>query len=274
MYTCSLCDFKTTDANWNKLLYHIDSRHPEHGEKRFACSNCNKTFIYEASTRIHRTQRKCGVNIEKHPHVCELCGSNFGHKSKLNEHMLLKHSNSDDKTKLVCEKCGFSTVSKHKLRDHIRAKHEVEKHRKCPYCDYRSEQKQKIHFHIDIKHPESGQKNFFCDKCQMGFIYQQTCTHHMKFKCKLSGYVRPGETRQKLGLTCGYCDAVFNSDYRAKIHYKAKHPGKPILAKGFKKYNCAYCTDFFFTEESLNCHLNLTHGLKTEKNYCKKCKQP
>ena len=87
----------------------------------------------------------------------------------------------------VCEKCGFSTVSKHKLRDHIRAKHEVEKHRKCPYCDYRSEQKQKIHFHIDIKHPESGQKNFFCDKCQMGFIYQQTCTHHMKFKCKHSG---------------------------------------------------------------------------------------
>ena len=87
----------------------------------------------------------------------------------------------------VCEKCGFSTVSKHKLRDHIRAKHEVEKHRKCPFCDYRSEQKQKIHFHIDIKHPESGQKNFFCDKCQMGFIYQQTCTHHMKFKCKLSG---------------------------------------------------------------------------------------
>ena len=82
-------------------MYHIDSRHPEHGEKRFACGNCNKAFIYEASTRIHRTQRKCGVNIEKHPHVCELCGSNFGHKSKLNEHMLLKHSNSDDKTKLV-----------------------------------------------------------------------------------------------------------------------------------------------------------------------------
>ena len=99
--------------------------------------------------------------------------------------------------------------------------------------------------------------------------------HNLIFSTTLlSGYVRPGETRQKLGLTCGYCDAVFNSDYRAKIHYKAKHPGKPILAKGFKKYNCAYCTDFFFTEESLNCHLNLTHGLKTEKNYCKKCKQP
>ena len=84
-----------------KLLYHIDARHPEHGEKKYLCTKCNRGFIYEASTRIHRTQHKCGANVEKHPHVCELCGSNFGHKSKLNEHMLLKHTNADDKTKLV-----------------------------------------------------------------------------------------------------------------------------------------------------------------------------
>ena len=77
------------------------------------------------------------------------------------------------KTKLVCEKCGFSTISKHKLRSHIREKHEIEKHKKCPYCEYSSHQSTKILIHIDIKHPETGEKQFQCDKCNTTFIYEQ-----------------------------------------------------------------------------------------------------
>ena len=38
--------------------------------------------------------------------------------------------------------------------------------------------------------------------------------------------MRPGEARMNLGLTCDYCNEVFNSDYRAKNHYKSKHPGR------------------------------------------------
>ena len=127
---------------------------------------------------------------------------------------------------MVCEKCGFSTISKHKLRSHIREKHEIEKHKKCPYCEYSSHQSTKILIHIDIKHPETGEKQFQCDKCNTTFIYEQSYVNHTKFKCKFSSYVRPGETRMKLGLTCDYCNEVFNSDYRAKNHYKSKHPGR------------------------------------------------
>merc|ERR1712241_538942 len=76
------------------------------------------------------------------------------------------------------------------------------------------------------------------------------------------------------GLNCDYCNEVFNSDYRAKNHYKSKHPGKPIIAKDHEKHHCNLCTEFFLTKDSLNCHLNLDHGMKTEKNFCRDCKQP
>ena len=40
----------------------------------------------------------------------------------------------------------------------------------------------------------------------------------------------------KLGLNCDYCNEVFNSDYRAKNHYKSKHPGRErvIILSGEK----------------------------------------
>ena len=49
-------------------------------------------------------------------------------------------------------------------------------------------------------------------------------------------------------------------------------PGKPIIAQ--EKHQCNLCTEFFLTKESFDCHLNLDHGLKTDKNFCRDCKQP
>ena len=43
------------------------------------------------------------------------------------------------------------------------------------------------------------------------------------------------------------------------------------MAEGHTKYRCYDCNDFFFLQDELDCHLNLQHGVKTEKNYCKKC---
>ena len=39
------------------------------------------------------------------------------------------------------------------------------------------------------------------------------------------------------------------------------------------KFYSPECNDFFFKNEDLECHLNLEHGVKTDKNWCKKCKQ-
>ena len=70
------------------------------------------------------------------------------------------------------------------------------------------------------------------------------------------------------------CDEVFNGSKRAKHHYQTWHPSLPIVAEGYHKFLCDKCNDFFFIEDELQCHLNLDHGVKTEKNYCKRCNHP
>ena len=60
------------------------------------------------------------------------------------------------------------------------------------------------------------------------------------------------------------------STKRVKTHYQNWHPNLPIIAEDVKKYKCYQCIDFFFLQEELDCHLNLQHGVKTDKNYCKR----
>ena len=35
---------------------------------------------------------------------------------------------------------------------------------------------------------------------------------------------------------------------------------------------CSECSEFFYLDQELEAHLNLEHGFKTDKNYCKKCR--
>ena len=48
---CSYCDYKHT--SWANLKYHIDCKHPEHGEQKYFCEQCSKGFIYESSCKLH-----------------------------------------------------------------------------------------------------------------------------------------------------------------------------------------------------------------------------
>ena len=276
--TCKFCVLNTGyGISWNKLLYHTDLRHGEEQgyEKKHFCPKCNKGFAFESSKMIHLRENHKPV-VEKPILVCETCGKNFNGNSsgrqKMKEHMLMIH-NFEGKTKLVCEKCGYSTISKEKMRDHARKKHEIEKHKKCPYCEYSNYRMRRILIHIDNKHPETGEKQFQCEKCQATFIYEQSFINHRSFKCRFSDNVkRSKENKMKLSITCDYCEEVFTSDHWAKHHYKSKHPGKPIIGKQFDKHFCNLCNEFFFIKESLDCHLNLEHGVKTDKNFCKHCK--
>ena len=43
---------------------------------------------------------------------------------------------------------------------------------------------------------------------------------------------------------------------------------KPIIVDGHKRFNCEKCSEFFFIPDELECHLNLDHGMKTEKKFC------
>ena len=80
----------------------------------------------------------------------------------------------------VCDMCTFSTPSKIRLNKHIRVKHNVENHKQCPHCEYRTPYNQKLYIHIDGKHPDHGEKTFFCDHCSKSYIFEASLKKHLE----------------------------------------------------------------------------------------------
>ena len=68
--------------------------------------------------------------------------------------------------------------------------HRQEKHKKCPYCEYRVGVIRRMHIHIDSKHPEHDEKNFACHHCSRRFIFENS------LKCHLDN-VKNGPKRKK-----------------------------------------------------------------------------
>ena len=115
---CSYCDdYKTEKKGWYRLKEHIDKKHPDSGEKKHFCDQCNQGFIFFHSLNRHKATHN--------KHVCYICGAEYIASQNLKEHMLVKH-NSKDATSIVCEICGFSTISRQKLSLHISRTHKPE----------------------------------------------------------------------------------------------------------------------------------------------------
>jgi hypothetical protein len=51
------------------------------------------------------------------------------------------------------------------------------------------------------------------------------------------------------------------------------HGSKPILDENHEKFKCSHCRDIFLFEHEFDRHKNLAHGIKTDKNYCARCKE-
>ena len=166
---CSLkCDFKT--KVWANLRVHIDSCHPKFGEKKILCDLCGKGFNFKESCKRHKLQ-----NHQKK--FCDICGKECFNKQSLKDHLSSKHA--IDEITLTCNYCPFTTNSQGSLKSHTIAKHKVDKHKQCPYCEYHSPMINRIHVHIDSRHPEHDKKNFSCNHCSRHFIYEASLKAHL-----------------------------------------------------------------------------------------------
>ena len=180
--TCCYCNWKTPMYNnWQPTLqFHIDSKHPEHGEKKFFCNLCPKSFIWEKNLKGHIRGQHNKVPTK---HVCEICAIEYVSLASMNEHKQKEHP-SPDATNFVCDVCAFSTFSSYKLKRHRYIKHEYEKHKVCPHCEFKSPYQKTMCNHIDAKHPEHGEKKFFCEYCGKGFIFKATLLDHPVQYCR------------------------------------------------------------------------------------------
>ena len=177
-FCCSKCNKRL--SSWPLLKLHIDSKHPEHGEKKFFCNLCPKSFIWEKNLKGHIRGQHNKVPTK---HVCEICAIEYVSLASMNEHKQKEHP-SPDATNFVCDVCAFSTFSSYKLKRHRYIKHEYEKHKVCPHCEFKSPYQKTMCNHIDAKHPEHGEKKFFCEYCGKGFIFKATLLDHPVQYCR------------------------------------------------------------------------------------------
>jgi len=63
-YKCPHCDYQTQKRH--SLHVHIDSKHPDHDQKKIFCSHCSMSFIFEGSLKKHmENQRTMAKNRAK-----------------------------------------------------------------------------------------------------------------------------------------------------------------------------------------------------------------
>ena len=137
---CPFCDYKSLQS-WQSLKYHIDYRHSDMGEKKYFCDTCSEGFIYEDSVKIHKDTKHL-------KHVCHICGMEYTSASGLKEHMIIEHRIGSETKNWICETCAYSAPTKKSLQIHNARKHALDKHKKCPHCDYHTNAMHQMHVHI------------------------------------------------------------------------------------------------------------------------------
>ena len=257
---CLYCDYFAKDLA--SLKIHIDNKHQEHSKSKYFCDLCQRGFIFDTSLKKHQDLHKSYAKQKGLLRICDICGQKY-HSAGLKEHMRQKHPKNDAKT-FICEVCGFSAITAALLARHKYRKHQVEKHKKCPHCEFKASCSQKIKIHVDRNHSEHYEQKLSC-ACGKKFIYDQSLKQHSSYECIHSKYRKEKKVFDKhkriLQIPCCYCEKVFNNSYSAKNHYKKDHLNQPILFEGsLKKYSCDECEDFFFSDKELKEHLYRNHG--------------
>ena len=162
---------------------------------------------------------------------CDTCNKNFS-KKYFDKHMqkfhtklqleskenqsanLLKTEQNLKKSIYRCRMCIFESSNEILLQNHITEEnHQGNIGRKqkvsCPYCDYKGSSLHEIKFHVDAKHQDHGEKNYFCDKCNRGFIFESSYKKH--------NYLRH---KKQVNRWCEICDLHVTS---LKTHIVENH---------------------------------------------------
>ena len=286
-YECQLCDMKYSGKS--QLSVHIKRKHtPEEknfGQKPiydkdalFSCHICQISFLQRKYYRRHIIR----INPDgKKLFKCCACDKKFTFPDGIRSHMrhielvhdvhIKRQQNSETH---ICDQCGFPAKSSRSLILHVRQKHNSENlsesdglpktnKKKCPHCDYEAKN---LNLHIDRKHPEHGEKNFLCDKCDESFIFKSSFAYHVKFSCKSSEDCKINRAKRngKNKLVCTKCGKVYSSTTDLKRHMNSFH----LKLKPFK---CTKCPAAFTREGSLQYHIKTLHENNYGEHSCSQC---
>lgn len=215
-YTCPFCD-ENFDRN-EHLKLHVQT-HAYNGF--FNCPHCAKGFKEYNQVRKHIR----GFHSMKDYH-CLHCSKVFPRPDKLKLHML-RHSDQKD---FLCANCGKQFKRKDKLKEHMSRMHNPERELRNKL---NAGTPKKTPFKPKIPPSEMNAFTFKCRLCALGFKRRGMLVNHL---AKRHPAVPP-DTVPELNLPivkpnrnyfCAYCEKVYKSSSKRKIHILKNHPGGSV----------------------------------------------
>ncbi|XP_067000699.2 oocyte zinc finger protein XlCOF6 isoform X1 [Anabrus simplex] len=308
-FRCSVCNksFRTED----RLLFHqqfhegvtplhcqpcaktfpYESRHYQHwkfihnGEKPFACSECDKTYIkrslLEAHQRLHTGERPFECNLchkrfhdkptlkshsmtHSKPFQCDHCGKCFSKQTELKKHQLVHKSSYEKPRPYQCEYCQKYFVAKNVLVVHLRM-HTGEKPYLCITCGERFSHITALNKHERV---HSDERPFSCHLCDCSFKFKAELDSHVRrhtggrpYICDIceKRFITEGVFRRhrkihigKRPFKCDVCGRAFRRLYVLTEH-KRIHTGE-------KPHSCDMCEKHYRLKQELLKHKKTQHG--------------
>ncbi|RZC32448.1 zinc finger protein 271-like [Asbolus verrucosus] len=241
-FLCPVCltDF-TSLKSYEK---HVEN---QHGEKHFACDDCNKFFKNSYQLCIHNYN----IHSTDKLYRCVLCSFTTKHLKSLRPHLKHKH---EDEFKYRCEVCnrGFASATwyeEHKNFHTGAMPFECEIcFKSFPYTRYLIAHKKNMHPEVQSVSPASHE----CDICHKRFAHKKSLVLHVR-----------GHTGENTVL-CEMCGKSLSSSEHLKQHIR--------IHTGYKPHTCSVCGKSFAKKCNLTLHERVHSGEKPYVcNTCGKC---
>ncbi len=146
-FACSKCD--KTFLYKRNLAYHMKQAHD--ARQNFPCNVCDKVFHWKSAFKSHVDR----IHLKTTQVKCDICDQICGDKSNLAWHIKFKHINWRPEN---CDTCEKSFTTRQELKKHIKSVHEEEKRDvECPHCNKKFTQANSRNRHIRQFHTNSSQ---------------------------------------------------------------------------------------------------------------------
>ena len=277
--SCEFCGFSTKgEKQRRELRIHHDSVH-------FICSLCGNRHVLKSDLKVHLKKthiEKCGF------FVCGIGGCE--HREKIET---LKNGEIDAKfpnlfihirkqhctLKYSCNVCKMQVTTVAFPRDHLSTEHNVETairpHKKCPTCDFVTQNKSKLMKHVKAVHLWEHLKFSSFDfetiimnsetlkKHKENQRNKKLHCRHCSYKAKKTYHIQRHELTHSdvADYICDQCDFRTKTPQSLKVHslYHEKAP----------KFICDQCQYTSFNNANFSTHRKTKHG--TTQHKCDQC---
>ena len=222
-YDCPICH-----AGFNQLAQLKEHTLAHMVNGMFTCPECLQPFPDYSTIRKHMRT----VHTNK-AYQCPHCPKVFSRHDKLKLHML-RHSNHRE---FMCETCGRQFKRKDKLKEHISRMHAPDRETLQLLKSPKSNRKR---FVPKVSPNDYHRFIYKCHMCLLGFKRRGMLVNHL---AKRHPDIKP-EAVPELNLPilktqrdyyCQYCDKVYKSSSKRKVHILKNHPGADLPLSSRKK---------------------------------------